>query len=207
MEEKFKLLADYIPQKSFPIFINWIKKKPFQLKITRERVTKLGDYRAATNHLPHRISINHNLNKYAFLITLTHEFAHLLTWDKHQFKVNPHGKEWQDNFSKLIQHLLANNIFPNDVAVVLTQHIKKPSASSVKDEKLVKALNQYSPKKNIIHLSEIEEGTVFSLHKKRIFIKGTKRRTRYLCKDYHSKKEYLINGIAEVEVIDKSKLF
>lgn len=207
MEEKFKLLIDYIPEKSFPIFINWIKKNPFQLKIAKERITKLGDYRASTKHLPHRISVNHNLNKYAFLITLTHEFAHLLIWDKYKFKVNPHGKEWKNNFSKLIQQLLANNIFPNDIAVVLVEHIKNPSASSVRDEKLVKVLNQYNRyQKDIIHLSEIEEGAIFSLHKKRIFIKGKKKRTRFLCQDYNSKKEYLINGIAEVEIVDKSAL-
>jgi len=207
MEEKFKLLADYIPKKSFPIFINWIEQHPFHLKITRERTSKLGDFRPKTKYLPYRISVNNNLNKYNFLITLTHEFAHLLTWEKYKRKVYPHGIEWKNNFKDLIQQLIDKNIFPSDIKTVLSHHIKNPAASSVKDIELLKVLNQYNHQKNnIIHLSEIKEGSIFSLYKKRIFIKGTKRRTRYLCKDYYSKKEYLINGIAEVEIVDKSML-
>ena len=153
MEEKFKLLKEYIPINSFPIVIAWIKKNPFHLKITKARSTKLGDFRPATKNKPYRLSVNHNLNQYAFLITLTHEFAHLLTWERYQSKVNPHGKEWKNNFKNLIQHLISENIFPKDITKVLLRHIKNPAASSVKDIELVKVLNQYNPHNNIVHLS------------------------------------------------------
>jgi len=206
MEKKFNLLKKYIPEKSYPIFISWVTQNPFHLKITKERTSKFGDFRPKTKHLPYRISVNHNLNQYAFLITLTHEFAHLLTWENHRSKTNPHGIEWKNNFKNLIQHLILEDIFPEDIKETLANHIKNPAASSVRDIKLVKVLNRYNHKTDIIHLSEIEKGAIFSLHKKRFFIKGIKKRTRYLCKDYFSKKDYLINGIAEVEIVDEMKL-
>jgi SprT protein len=45
------------------------------------RSSKLGDYRPPQRGLPHRISVNHNLNQHEFLITLIHEMAHLLCWE------------------------------------------------------------------------------------------------------------------------------
>ena len=39
--------------------------------------------------------MNNNLNKYSFLITITHEIAHMMIWEKHQNKVDPHGEEWK----------------------------------------------------------------------------------------------------------------
>ena len=43
----------------------------------------------------HRISVNENLNPYAFLITLLHEVAHMTTWEKHRLRMRrcrPHGR-------------------------------------------------------------------------------------------------------------------
>ncbi len=42
----------------------------------------LGDYRNSHAGKGHRISVNGNLNKYSFLITLLHELAHLFTYER-----------------------------------------------------------------------------------------------------------------------------
>jgi len=73
-----EILAQYIPEEAIDKVLNRIIEKKVHLKITRGRRTKLGDYRPPVRHSNHRISINHDLNPYAFLITFIHEFAHLL---------------------------------------------------------------------------------------------------------------------------------
>jgi len=200
----FKILENYVPQESLPILQNWFDQRPFELKISKKRTTKLGDFRADIRKSSNRISVNSNLNKYAFLITLTHEFAHLLVWLQHQHKVKAHGLEWKTEFATLMNVLIVKNIFPEHLKIVLQKHLKNPPASSARDINLINELKKYDASNDTIQLIEIAEGSKFSLNNKRLFIKGKKRRTRYLCKEISSKKEYLIHGVAEVELIDTS---
>ncbi len=98
-KEKYRqVLANYIPQQAVDLMAEWILDFNFDLRITKERNSKLGDYRNPTPGERHKISVNHNLNQYAFLITLVHEIAHLHTWEKHKWKVKPHGDEWKNEF-------------------------------------------------------------------------------------------------------------
>ena len=68
-----------MPEEAAPIISNWINDTGCLFKISRSRSSKLGDYRAPFRGSPHRISVNHDLNPYSFLITTIHEFAHLQT--------------------------------------------------------------------------------------------------------------------------------
>lgn len=202
MEATIKILKNYVPENSLPILYKWFSQRPFELKITKKRVTKFGDFRASLKDEVQKISVNANLNQYAFLITLTHEFAHHLIWKKHGHKVKAHGIEWKTEFATLMNVLITKNIFPEHLAIVLQEHLKNPAASSARDINLINELKKYDSPSNSIHLSELPEGTQFILHNKRVFIKGIKRRTRFLCKEIITKKEYLIHGIAEVERVD-----
>ena len=202
MKIDFAILKDFVPQESLSTLKHWFKQKPFELKISKKRSTKFGDFRATLKKGPHRISVNADLNQFAFLITLTHEFAHLLVWDKHQHKVKAHGIEWKTEFSTLMNVLLQKEIFPEHLKVVLQNHLKNPPASSSRDINLINELKKYDAPSNTIQLLEIPEGSTFSLNKKRFFIKGNKRRTRFLCQEISSKKEYLIHGVAEVEMVN-----
>lgn len=201
MDDFFKNLQQHVPEQVMPILKKWFTPNPFYLTITRARATKLGDYRAPNKHSPHRITVNHNLNKYAFLITLTHEFAHLLVYKKHKNNVLPHGLEWKNQYAALIVTLLENNIFTNKIAALLVEHIKNPAASSCKDFNLTIELKKHDMGESTIHLIDLPEGTVFSLKNKRVFTKGKKRRTRYFCQENSSRKQYLIHGAAEVLVV------
>lgn len=202
MEATIKILKNYVPENSLPILHKWFLQRPFNLKITKKRVTKFGDFRASLKNETPQISVNSNLNQYAFLITLTHEFAHHLTWKKHGHKVKAHGLEWKTEFATLMNVLITKNIFPKHLAIVLQKHLKNPAASSARDVNLINELKKYDAPTNHIHLMELTEGTHFILNNKRVFIKGKKRRTRFLCKEITTKKEYLIHGIAEVERVD-----
>ena len=202
MTINFEILQNYVPQESLPILQKWFNQRPFELRIPKKRTTKFGDFRASTKQLPYRISVNSNLNKYAFLITLTHEFAHLLVWLQHQHKVKAHGAEWKTEFATLMKVLLIKNVFPEHLKIVLQKHLKNPPASSARDINLINELKKYDSPSNTIQLIEIPEGSEFTLNNKRVFIKGVKRRTRYLCKEINTKKEYLIHGVAEVELLN-----
>lgn len=198
----FDLLKNYVPKKSLPILYKWFQQRAFKLKITKKRITKFGDFRVDFQFKNPIISVNSNLNEYAFLITLTHEFAHLLVWDKHQHKVKAHGNEWKNEFKLLMSVLLQKNIFPTDIAILLKKHMVNPPASSARDINLVKALKKYDPISNTVHLSELPIGSIFTINKNKTFIKGNKQRTRYLCKEIKSNKQYLIHEVAEVIVIN-----
>ena len=70
----------YVPEKSRLLLQFWINKLNVKIKISRPRSTKLGDFKVKRNQMS--ISINNNLNKYSFLITLTHELAHAFVFKK-----------------------------------------------------------------------------------------------------------------------------
>lgn len=201
--ENFNILNNYVPEKSLPILQKWFNQRPFLLKVVKKRATKYGDFRASLKGETPIITVNSNLNRYAFLITLTHEFAHLLVWHTHKHKVKAHGIEWKKEFQKLMAVLLQNEIFPETLTVVLKQHLKNPPASSARDINLVSELRRYDAPSNKVMLSEIPFGTKFSLNNKRIFVKGEKRRTRFHCTELKTKKQYLINGVADVLIINE----
>ena len=89
--DKVAVLAQYMPPAAAPVISRWIDYFQCEFKVSRSRDTKYGDYRHPYQGKGHRISVNYNLNPYAFLVTTVHEFAHLLTWNEHQRKAKPHG--------------------------------------------------------------------------------------------------------------------
>lgn len=200
--DNFNILNDYVPKESLPILNKWFQQRPFELKITKKRATKYGDFRASLKGENPRISVNSNLNQYAFLITLTHEFAHLLVWYNHKHKAKAHGIEWKNEFKKLMSILLQKDLFPSELKDVLEKHMKNPPASSARDIKLIRELKKYDNPSDFVILSDIPEGTKFTLNNKRIFVKGKKQRTRYFCEEVNTKKKYLVNGVADVIIVE-----
>ena len=136
------ILTKYLPEPAVPVILEWLKVQKAQLKITRGRNTKLGDYRPPLKYKFHRISVNHNLNKYHFLITLVHEFAHLTNWEKNRNQVKPHGNEWKREFGELMQNFIAADIFPADIYPVLNRFLKNPTSTSANTE-LTRKLRSY----------------------------------------------------------------
>jgi len=172
-----------------------------QLTLTRGRATKLGDYRHPWQGKGHRISVNQTLNKYAFVVTLVHEFAHLLVWEKHKNKVKPHGDEWKKTFMGVMGPLLGPPVFPEELLPVLHNYFASPKASSCSDPDLLRSLSAYDERPAHVKLLEqLAEGAIFATRQNRIFKKQEKRRTRFLCTELASGKQYLIHHLAEVRV-------
>jgi predicted SprT family Zn-dependent metalloprotease len=195
-------LQDYLPPGSFEDVLFYLKQYKVHLTITRQRQSILGDYRHAHAGQTHRISINGNLNAYAFLITLLHELAHLFTYEKFGNRVQSHGKEWKNEFSKILAKFLLKKIFPGDIEKALYQTLQSPAASSCGDDNLLRVLHRHDIKKHGIHLVEqLPEGSLFNIKGGRIFKKGEKIRKRYKCIEVKTGKLYLFSAVYEVEVI------
>jgi hypothetical protein len=197
-----EILKKYLPEQTVEIISEWIIKFDFKLKITKERKTRLGDYMPPHNGLNHTITINHNLNKYAFLITLVHEVAHLVTFNEFKNTVNPHGTEWKKNFQKLMQPFLNTDIFPLEVFAALRKYIQNPAASSCSDIQLLRTLKLHDENNNYIFIEHLKLNTLFLYNGSRIFKKGEKIRKRFKCIEINSGSIYLFNPLTEVELFD-----
>ena len=105
-ERNRAILSKYIPDPAIDTIGEWIYKYNFKLKVKKPRSSKEGDYTSPHSGKNHVITINKDLNKYAFLVTLIHEVAHLVTWEKYKGRVNPHGREWKTEYTLLLNHFL-----------------------------------------------------------------------------------------------------
>ena len=199
-------LAKYIPLESVDIVAEWIVKHKIKVKITRTRQTKVGDYRHPFNGKGHQITINHDLNKYAFLITFTHEVAHLKTWLIHQNKVSPHGNEWKHEFKLLLHPLIHHSIFPQDVIHALRNYVANPAASSCTDLSLARTLKNYDKDaEELVHVENIPMKGLFMFDNGSIFRKDTKLRKNYKCTELKTGKIYLVNPIAKVTPVKEDE--
>lgn len=196
--EDKKILSQYFPEQAITTVVGWIEQKKVHFRISKGRATKLGDYRPPIRYGNHRISINHNLNKYSFLITFVHEYAHLLTWEKYQHKAQPHGKEWKSTYRTLMTQIIAKEPFPEDIRIELERSIINSKASSTSDIALSRILKQYDEGFQNPLLEELPEGSLFLIENGMVFKKGEKRRTRYKCLNMRNNKHYLVHALTPV---------
>lgn len=187
-----------MPPAAAPLIAKWIDYFQCEFKISRNRATKLGDYRHPFKNSGHKISVNNDLNRYAFLVTTVHEFAHLLTWNEYKNKVKPHGQEWKSNFKRMMSPFLEQSVFPDDIHKAILIYLSNPSASSCTDLQLSRALKKYDEQYNSSRLEEIPLNTVFTIKDGRRFRKGERLRKRYRCVCLDNGNVYLFNPLAEV---------
>jgi hypothetical protein len=203
-EAPLESLANFIPEAAVSKVMDYLRQYKVHLTITRERKSVLGDYRHATHVQNHRISVNGSLNKYAFLITLVHELAHLVTFEQFGHRVQPHGREWKNLYAILLRDFILLSIFPEDITLALKNSLHDLPASSCSDENLMRILKKYDARNGVMKLvEELKEGDYFVISGGRVFQKGHKLRKRFLCTDYHSGKKYLFSPIYEVMPLTK----
>lgn len=196
-------LQQFLPPDTLEPVLQYLQFYHVHLTVARERKSILGDYRHRTHAHNHRISVNGNLNKYAFLITLLHELAHLLTFEKFGNRVASHGKEWKAVFGQLLAQFMEHNVFPADIKNALLQSLHNPAASSCADELLLKTLKGYDEKQShLVFVEEIPAGALFKTHDGKIFRKGEKMRKRFRCEEVRTKRIYLFSPVYEAEVVN-----
>ncbi|MEN7547169.1 SprT-like domain-containing protein [Rapidithrix thailandica] len=209
-------LSKYLPEEAVAPVLELILQHKVQLTVTPQRKSMNGTYRPPVDHKGHRISINGNLNVYAFLITLLHELAHLLVWDRYKNKVLPHGVEWKQLFKHLLEEYIRYGCFPEDVQQALRGYMDTMYASSCTDKTLMKTLAQYDvnrqtssgKEEKTYFLEEVPEGAVFSLveDRGRVFVKGEKLRKYFRCQELKSTRLYRVSPIAKVVLATRQNL-
>ncbi|MEY4628743.1 MAG: hypothetical protein RLZZ595_1069 [Bacteroidota bacterium] len=194
-------LNDFLPEGSYPMVEPYLLHYKVHLTITRSRSTVLGDYRNAHGEKAHRISVNGNLNPYAFLVTLLHELAHLITFIRYGHRVEAHGKEWKQQFSELLKDFLGTTIFPVDVRTQLIKSLNNPAASSCADVSLMRVLRNYdNVKEGHCLVEELSVGALFVIKGGRVFSCGERVRKRIKATEIATGKVYLFSPVYEVQL-------
>lgn len=195
------ILSKYLPEYAVLPCFELIKNYHVHLKVVHERQTRHGDYRKDVSG-KHEITVNANLNKYRFLITLIHEIAHLVAFEKYGRFIKPHGTEWKLTFQSLMLPFIRPEVFPNLILPLVANHFRNPAASSDTDARLAFALKQFDERKpDVEFIHEIPNGSIFRIKNGRIFQKKGLRVKRYECIELKTSKIYLFNANAEVERI------
>ena len=185
----------YIPENAIDLVQSLVEQHKINLKIVNQRQTKHGDFRQLAGG-EFQITINNTLNPFQFLLTLIHEIAHHVTFEKYG-KIQPHGKEWKQQFQHLMLPFLHPTIFPNHMLTPLAHYLKNPKASTDSDVKLSLALrgNKAEHGKNFVF--ELPENCTF-VFKNKMYKKGKKRKTRIECLQLSTNRMYLFNQNTEV---------
>lgn len=175
----------------------------FDFRVVKPRRTRLGDFRVFPDGKT-QITVNADLNSYAFLITYVHEVAHAEVNRAYRRRVQPHGKAWQIAFQRLMQPLMTEAVFPVDILYPLQRYMIRPAATTYANPALMTALRKVDKvslsgiSHNRTLLRDVPEGESFQFDKK-TFVRGTLRRTRIVCKEVSTGKSYAILAHAWVE--------
>ena len=153
-ESPLQALNSYLPEGAFEDVEIYLTEFKVHLTVTRERKSVLGDYRNSHSNKNHRISVNGNLNKYSFLITLLHELGHLLAYEKFGNRIPPHGAQWKNEFGKILARFISKKLFPPDIEAELLRSLKNPAASSCTEDGLLRILKKYEAHNPGIYLVE-----------------------------------------------------
>lgn len=198
MSGYLEIFQRFVPGEAAIYCLGLWKELGFEFQIKRNRQTKLGDYRYDPSTKKHTITINNDLNPYAFLITYLHEVAHHVTFSKYGRKVKPHGREWKSAFIKLAEPILKEEVLPEPVFSALSVYLKNPKAASCSDPHLYHILRQYDPEDaDMTPLSEVAIGESFHFQGK-LYHKLEKKRTRSVCQERATGRRYLISEVARV---------
>ena len=205
VEQYKRTLGHYLPAAAVGPVFDFIQQYKVHLHITRQRHSKLGDYRwPQPRHPYHEISVNGNLGPYFFLWVLLHEMAHLNTHLRYGNDVQPHGHEWQEEYRRLI--VLYHDVFPTEVSALLNSYCSRIPLSRPIGTQIEALLHHYDPDYNPasdLTLNQLAPGTSFSLVAKPSlrFRAIEKRRTRWICLNLDDGRQYLVSGTAQVMVI------
>lgn len=198
IESARKHLGKYLPEASVDYVIDLLRKFPCKFKISKPRKTKLGDYRMTTEGIS-VITVNGDLHPYSFLITTIHEFAHLITFNEYGRRIKAHGKEWQNNYRKLLLPMINEGVFPAEIENALMKSLITVKASSCSDTNLYRTLSKYeAPVIDHHPLEELPIHATFQLNG-RVFTKGNLRRSRYVCTENNTQRTYLVHALAKVK--------
>lgn len=203
-------LTPHVPQAALPMVVPELVKHKVRLVITNPRKSKYGDYRSNHRGHKHQISVNGNLNKFAFLETLLHELAHLLVAEQYGRTVQAHGTEWQNAYRAVLMPFLDAHVFPSDIEAVIRQHTQKTTIGACDSPEMTKVFRQYNPPKTgkaalLVAIETLAYHSCFANKDNKVFVKCELLRKKYKCIEVATGNVWLFGGIVEVTLIDANQ--
>lgn len=191
-------LKDFCPPGTLPLVDTWLSNRKFHLKLSRDRMTKLGDFRPPSLQSRAKISVNKGLHPVEFLITLAHEVAHYDVFTAYKVRKKPHGQEWKKRFRELLKEIIDSGQLDDRIcdAIIRCYFLRDRISSS--SCVLLKDILEEGIERKANRLSDISEGEAFHLRNGKSFIKGPKLRTRYRCKEIVTGRIFTIHPLAEI---------
>ena len=191
------LLEKYLPENCLPYLKKWFGDYVIHIKITRDRNSKLGDYRKMVDK-SHQITINSTLQPPLFFFVLTHELAHLLAFENYGNRISPHGAEWKNTFRIMLLESFA--VYDEDLKPIILKFSKSPKANFMSSPDLVRYfhIEDYEDESSYIEDLEIKDQFIY---RKQIYIIEEKRKKNYLCIQLDTGKKYIFKPLARVKKI------
>ncbi|MFM8579846.1 MAG: hypothetical protein ACKOCN_13745 [Planctomycetaceae bacterium] len=223
------VLGPRLPGGTVQHVLDLMSGRPLVVRLVPPRRTKLGDYRppssrfvrwwspvdsvstAAVGDDPswcHRITLNDDLNPFSLLTTLLHEIAHLVSHERRMSsgrrrRQRPHGPEWKEAFGGILGPVVERGGLPRDVTDALSRMLEDPPAASCTDRRLTAVLRRYDPPQpGVETLESLPEGACFRLTCGRMFRRGRRLRTTFLCVELSRGRIYRVRSDSLVQRID-----
>lgn len=184
-------LDPFLPRETRPFIERWLAPYAYRLIIKGPRKTKRGDFRPPQRGKLATLTVNADLLPLQFLLTLTHEIAHLMVWAERGNLRRPHGQDWKRCFGALLRELAEVAALPDAFREALRHHAEQPKSCAERDPALMRALRGLEGDGSV-WLDDVELGTEFSLEGRR-FRKLESNRTRCLCLDLDNGHRYRVS--------------
>ena len=128
----------------------------------------------------------------------------MLTFEKYQNRIEPHGKEWKLIYSKLLIDFVGFGVFPTEIVSALQKSIISPAATANGETELLMVLRKYNTckKEGVCFIADLPEGALFRLSNGKVFKKGELRRKRYTCIELKTGLMYTVSAITEVKQLE-----
>ena len=188
------LLEKYLPSHSLEHLRKWFGNYFIHIKVTKERNSKLGDYRKK-NDGSHEITINSTLEPELFFFVLTHELAHLIAFENFGRRILSHGKEWKHTFREML--LESIEVYSEDLKPIIIRFSRSPKANFMASTELVRYFRSEG-ESHLQFVENLEKGDFFIYRKEKYLLEGLIKKN-YLCKNVSSGKKYIFKPLAQVE--------
>lgn len=189
-------LEKYLPQNNTLKYLSiWFSDYYIHIKVTRNRNSKLGDYRKLPDN-SHEITVNSTLTPQLFFFVLTHELAHLIAFEKYGRKISPHGNEWKETFRNMLLESL--EIYDEELKPIIIKFSKSPKANFMASPDLVRYFHTEKQDDTLHFIEELQKGEFFIYRNEKYLLEGLVKKN-YLCKNLATGRKYSFKPLARVE--------
>lgn len=194
------LLQKFLPENTLPYLQKWFGTHRIHFKITKDRASKLGDYRKLSAK-SHQITLNSTLPKQLFFFVLTHEMAHLIAFEKFGNRIPAHGSGWKTTFRDML--LESISVYESDLRPIILNFAKSPKANFMASPELVRYFHIQDEGDERIFVEELSYGSHFVYRSERYLLE-TKSKKNYICSNLNTGKKYVFRPLARVYKTDEN---